>query len=229
MADSSVQIWMKILRSRLWRSTSDQRIAAITVFLLAAPGKGQLTASLGAIAQTARVSRQTVRSTLAGLQRTGTIKLEPTKDGYHITVLNHALYNPESNGAEAVSMRLPAGPRPWHSEHTPIIAAVLADLTRKSGRKYGLNKTNGKHIAGRLRDGYIKRDLMLVTWDRWIAWRDDSHWQQYLRPTTLFGPEKFETYLPAARAREAELRSKEHQPRSGEQLEFLNGEPGEIE
>lgn len=43
-------------------------------------------------------------------------------------------------------------------------------------------------------------DLRQVVWDRGNNWAEDPKMDVYLRPSTLFGPEKFPEYLAQARA-----------------------------
>lgn len=75
---------------------------------------------------------------------------------------------------------------------------VLTHLNQVSGSRYQKSKTSLENIRGRLRDGYSVDDLKLVIdlkHEHWIG-NDDQY--QYMRPETLFGPKKFESYLQSA-------------------------------
>ena len=60
--------------------------------------------------------------------------------------------------------------------------ATLKLFTAEWGHKYGFDQYKGVI------------DYLV------LKWKDDSYMRQYLRPATLFGPEKFPEYLSEARA-----------------------------
>jgi uncharacterized phage protein (TIGR02220 family) len=95
---------------------------------------------------------------------------------------------------------------------------VLAKITDRTGVKYQGSDAHLRLIVGRLRDGVDELDLRAVIaycWDA-LGWRDkqvgDVPMSEYLRPETLFGPQKLQQYLPSARKYRAELEAKPRAP-----------------
>ena len=60
------------------------------------------------------------------------------------------------------------------------------------------NKSTISAITARLEE-YSIEDIKLVIANRWKEWKDDADMRQYLAPTTIFRPSKFEKYLQHAR------------------------------
>lgn len=75
---------------------------------------------------------------------------------------------------------------------------VLTHLNQVSGSRYQKSKTSLENIRGRLRDGYSVDDLKLVIDLKHEHWSGNDDQYQYMRPETLFGPKKFESYLQSA-------------------------------
>ena len=75
---------------------------------------------------------------------------------------------------------------------------VLSHLNQISGSRYQKSKTSLENIRARLRDGYIVADLQLVIDLKHEHWHENDEQYQYMRPETLFGPRKFESYLQSA-------------------------------
>lgn len=75
---------------------------------------------------------------------------------------------------------------------------VLAHLNQISGSRYQKSKTSLENIRARLREGYSVADLQLVIDLKHEHWHENDEQYQYMRPETLFGPKKFESYLQSA-------------------------------
>lgn len=75
---------------------------------------------------------------------------------------------------------------------------VLSHLNQISGSRYQKSKTSLENIRARLRDGYSVADLQLVIDLKHEHWHENDEQYQYMRPETLFGPRKFESYLQSA-------------------------------
>ena len=75
---------------------------------------------------------------------------------------------------------------------------VLGHLNLISGSRYQKSKTSLENIRARLRDGYSVADLKLVIDLKHEHWSGNDEQYQYMRPETLFGPKKFESYLSSA-------------------------------
>lgn len=74
------------------------------------------------------------------------------------------------------------------------LAAVIAYLNEKAGRKYRLAKASRKLIAARFADGYTLDDFKRVI-DNMVARWKGTEWEQYLQPSTLFAQSHFDEYL----------------------------------
>ncbi|EML2646869.1 conserved phage C-terminal domain-containing protein [Citrobacter freundii] len=75
---------------------------------------------------------------------------------------------------------------------------VLTHLNQISGSRYQKSKTSLENIRARLREGYSVADLQLVIDLKHEHWHENDEQYQYMRPETLFGPKKFESYLQSA-------------------------------
>lgn len=75
---------------------------------------------------------------------------------------------------------------------------VLTHLNQVSGSRYQKSKTSLENIRGRLRNGFSVDDLKMVIDLKHEHWSGNDDQYQYMRPETLFGPKKFESYLQSA-------------------------------
>lgn len=88
------------------------------------------------------------------------------------------------------------------AEEFGIVERVIAKLNERSGREFeASSKETQRLIVRLLRDGRSEHDLRLVVWDRANEWADDPEKAEWLRPSTLFGPEKFSDRLAEAKAK----------------------------
>ena len=71
---------------------------------------------------------------------------------------------------------------------------VVDYLNARAGTHYkATSKATQQHINARLKEGFKIEDFIRVVDNMCIEWKN-SEWEQYLRPSTLFGS-KFENYL----------------------------------
>lgn len=79
------------------------------------------------------------------------------------------------------------------------IQAIVDYLNEKTQSKYSA-KTNEtrKSITARLKDGYTVDDFKAVIDSKVKEWFNDADMRKYLRPSTLFRPSNFESYLNEA-------------------------------
>jgi uncharacterized phage protein (TIGR02220 family) len=81
------------------------------------------------------------------------------------------------------------------------IRGVLERLSERSGRTYSPKTAqHALRILRLLREGYTELDLRQVVWDRANRWAEKPEMVEYLRPSTVFGPQKFPDYLAEAKA-----------------------------
>lgn len=78
---------------------------------------------------------------------------------------------------------------------TEIDTEIIDYLNTVCDKHYRTTKGNIKYIHGRLKDGYSADDLKTVIDNKAAEWKGDVKWDKYLRPQTLFAPEKFDSYL----------------------------------
>ncbi len=76
-----------------------------------------------------------------------------------------------------------------------IVEEIVAYLNEKANKHFSpKSKETIKFINGRLSEGYSKEDLKAVIDNRVEKWLNDEKMNEYLRPSTLFRPSKFEAY-----------------------------------
>lgn len=113
-------------------------------------------------------------------------------------------------------------------DETPAVERVLAKLSDRAKRTYRPTTTAwAKLVVRLLRDGYTETQMRTVIWHQANEWESDPRMQKFLRPSTLFGPEKFPEYLAEAEAVWAESEPK-NKPRgdpapSAHVMALLNG------
>lgn len=84
-------------------------------------------------------------------------------------------------------------------EQAASIQRVLARLSELTGRRYDPTaKEHAGRVLGLLRKGHTEPELLSVVEHKARQWLGDPKMQAYLRPSTLFGPQKFAEYLPEA-------------------------------
>jgi len=71
-------------------------------------------------------------------------------------------------------------------------------FNQKTGKRFKDVESNRKIIRTRIKEGYTKQDLALVTEFKVKQWKDDPKMNQYLRITTIFAPGHFANYLNEA-------------------------------
>lgn len=81
------------------------------------------------------------------------------------------------------------------SSKPDIALKVIQHLNDKTGSKFRATKTNTKFIDARIAEGATPTDLIAVINRKCLEWLDNPEMRQYLRPSTLFNAEKFNTYV----------------------------------
>lgn len=115
------------------------------------------------------------------------------------------------NPAESESK---ANHKPITINHKPLDHIVeqarlcLDYLNQKAGRNYKhTTKSHISSINARLKDGFSAEDVKLVIDLMCAKWINNPEMVQYLRPSTLFNPEKFQGYLAAAKSNPIDYRN----------------------
>ena len=81
------------------------------------------------------------------------------------------------------------------SSKPDIASKVIQHLNDKTGSKFRVTKTNVKFIDARIAEGATPTELIAVINRKCLEWLDNPEMRQYLRPSTLFNAEKFNTYV----------------------------------
>lgn len=82
---------------------------------------------------------------------------------------------------------------------TPPYDEIINYLNEKTGQHYkSTTEATRKSINGRLKEGYTVDDFKKVIDIKTSQWLKDKEMSMYLRPSTLFSPSKFESYLNEA-------------------------------
>lgn len=78
-----------------------------------------------------------------------------------------------------------------------MVSEVIDFLNKTANKNFRDNTpATARIIIARLNDGYTVEDMKKVIQHRWEMWKG-SDMEQYMRPSTLFRPSKFEDYLNA--------------------------------
>ena len=133
-----------------------------------------------------------------------TSKTDPSKSG------KNGGFDPSESGGDP-SVKSKQDPQVTSKPSCPVAAQpdpevvitdqailVLTHLNQISGSRYQKSKTSLENIRARLREGYSVADLQLVIDLKHEHWHENDEQYQYMRPETLFGPKKFESYLQSA-------------------------------
>ncbi|WP_019123605.1 conserved phage C-terminal domain-containing protein [Brevibacillus massiliensis] len=96
-------------------------------------------------------------------------------------------------------------------KETNIYEQIIGYLNKKTGKNYSAkSEANKKLINGRLSEGRTIDDFYYVIDVKCSHWLEDEKMCEYLRPSTLFRPSKFDEYLnQAPHKKKADPRDKE--------------------
>ena len=72
---------------------------------------------------------------------------------------------------------------------------VIDLLNEKAGTAFRYGAGTQDKVRKLLKKGYTVQDMRQVVAVKCLKWGSDEKMREYLRPTTLFGPEKFDDYL----------------------------------
>lgn len=124
-------------------------------------------------------------------QEGGFLGLESEKqEGDFLPLENQGQLN--TNRLNIPPLKVPTG------DHAKDVAEIVNHLNEKTGSSFKASTASTrKQIGARLKEGYTVEDCKRVIDDRVKEWTG-TKWEQYLRPSTLFAPSKFEGYLNAA-------------------------------
>jgi len=72
---------------------------------------------------------------------------------------------------------------------------IINDLNEKADKHYRVTEATKKLIKARWQEGFRLEDFKRVHSNMCLRWKNDEKMNQYLRPSTLYRPSKFESYL----------------------------------
>ncbi len=115
------------------------------------------------------------------------------------------------------------------AEITEVVEYLNEKLCLGSQNGFRKSKSTEAHIRQRIAENYTVDDIKAVIEHKCVQWANDPKMCDYLRPQTLFGTGKFESYLFAARKwqnsgrpKQASAQAPTHSQRSG--IAFLGGD-----
>lgn len=114
-------------------------------------------------------------------------------------LLNNSGQNGVTSSAETAEQVPPKGRANNNNNNNnnsnkDIYIVVIDYLNSVTGQHFRPNtKATQQHINARLAEGYKVEDFKRVVDNMWTTWKG-TEWEQYMRPSTLFGT-KFEDYL----------------------------------
>ena len=129
-------------------------------------------------------SESTLKRTFTRLKQLGVLKVEQL--------------NTTENTTDIKKPICPVAPQPDDIDPAIRVLSHFNEVTGSSYGKGGRNKTVLGYIRGRLSENYSAEDLMLVVDYLTAKWADDPKMDDYLRPSTLFGPENCVEYFDKA-------------------------------
>lgn len=225
------KVWLTILLLANWRETKwhGQVIP-----------RGSFVTSYSNLSAASGVSIRRVRTALSRLELTGEISRKTTNKFQLITVEKYEFYqdintvtdNQLTNKRQTTDNQLTInrqqlnkgnkGNKGNKDIYTPEISSSIENIVGYLNSKLGTNykpksKETSSLISARLKEGFTEDDFRRVIDGRISAWGDDPKMSQYLRPSTLFRPSKFEEYLNAPDTKRQKNEKK--QTRLKEQLE----------
>ena len=164
------------------------------------------------VKESTTLSDKRQRSALNALKEAGIIDVKlaglPAKRYIRINenqlaqiLLNNACENVAASSAEMEELEAPKqqrnnnnSKRNKNNNNQDIYITIIEHLNSKAGTHYRAgSKATQQHINARLAEGFKVEDFKRVVDNMCIEWIN-TEWEQYLRPSTLFGT-KFENYL----------------------------------
>lgn len=112
------------------------------------------------------------------------------------------------------------------SSKPDIAEKVIKYLNDKTGRSFRAVPSQTKFIEARIAEGATLQDLIAVINRKCLEWLDDPKFAQYLRPSTLFNAEKFNTYigqLDAPLPAKPSISSHENRHSGFDEKDYTNG------
>ena len=76
-----------------------------------------------------------------------------------------------------------------------VALTILLFLNEKANRKYPAVPANLDQIVARLKEGFTETQIRQVVARKCAEWKGDDMMDKFLRPSTLFGRQKFANYV----------------------------------
>lgn len=98
-------------------------------------------------------------------------------------------------GVEFMDQNLSLLNRQKNEELRKQVQEIISFLNEKTGKAYGIGKSNFRLVSGRLKDGATTAQCKQIIVRKARKWLGDPTMEDYLRPKTLFNATNFEQYL----------------------------------
>jgi len=161
-------------------------------------------------------STQEMRTIRNHLEITQMVTGVPTGGCLHLVIENWGLYQLEDKKVTGVATGVSTEVQQRSNTEQELsikekdiysleIEEIIDYLNSLAGSSYRpTTRETARLISGRLSEGYNVEDCKAVIRHRWEKWQGDPQMREYIRPSTLFRPAKFESYLQEARRCEKE-------------------------
>lgn len=104
--------------------------------------------------------------------------------------------NRSSTETEALKPK-PLAPKADHSQNEIPYDLIIDHFNSVTGRAYRNTETNRKLIKVLWKEGFREADFSKAIENQQAKWGHDPKYQQYLRPSTIYRPINFESYVNA--------------------------------
>jgi len=186
---SRFEAWLDIIRSASFTPKNDVKFGDKTVIC----DRGEWPISIRFLARRWQWTPMKVRSFLKYLEKEEMItKKNNTANNTantHLIVCNYDRYNGEQHREQHREQHK------YNKDNNKERKNIVEYLNKITGKNFKTSSNSTKRlISARINDGFTLEDFITVINVKSSQWLN-SDMEQYLRPTTLFSPSKFESYL----------------------------------
>ena len=147
-------------------------------------------------ADAARYTQTCQRRAEAGKKGGRPRKQEEANESKKSNSFSEKQKNPDTDADTDSDAEYPTGILSPQAPQGAAVSQIIQHLNVKTGAKFSsTSKATIRLIGARLSEGYAVQDFITVIDRQCAAWLSDARMCQYLRPSTLFAPSKFEGYL----------------------------------
>lgn len=218
-------LFTELVDSSVWRLPSPTRLAWITILAKKHYRTHKIRTNPSLLAEWARITTEEAATALTTFLSPDPSSLNPSEEGRRIKevgpneylVINGKVYadrmrsevdreqarrrmqtlrasraEPEDDDPNSDSPEVPS-----QTKNFEVARPIIAYLNEKTGKKFTVNETSAALIAARLKLPGVTVEGIKQMINRQVALWTGDKMEEYLRPITLFGKEKFDGYYAA--------------------------------